>query len=357
MTLAGRLRRAALSLARSSGAFRAVGQSDWRRRRLTILCYHGLALEDEHLWRPGLYVTPAQFETRLARLRELGATVLPLDEALRRLRDGTLPPLAVTITFDDGGADFHSAALPLLRASGTPSTVYLTTYYCLAGGPIYSLAIDYLLWRGPARVLEPWPEMGITEVVRFDDERQRAALTRRIVAATRGPAFTVARRDALLDELAARLGGDARMLRRRRLLSIMTPDEVSDCARSGVAVQLHTHRHRTPRDAALFRRELDENARVIQRLSGSTPRHFCYPSGDYAPAMFDWLASAGVSSAVTCEVALAAAASPQFTLPRFLDTSQQPEAAFDGWVTGGAAWVSRPPWARRSAALPLSPLG
>jgi peptidoglycan/xylan/chitin deacetylase (PgdA/CDA1 family) len=347
MTLAGRLRRAALSLARFSGALRAVGRSDWRRRRLTILCFHGLALEDEHLWRPGLYMTPAQFGARLGRLRELGATVLPLDEALRRLRDGTLPRLGVTITFDDGGADFHSEALPLLRAAGMPSTVYLTTYYCLAGGPIYSLAADYLLWRGPARVLEPWPELGITEPARFDDERQRAALTRRIVTATRGPAFTVARREALLEELAARLGNDSRLLQRRGLLRIMTPDQVSDCARSGVAVELHTHRHRTPRDAALFRHELDENARVIQRLSGSTPRHFCYPSGDYVPAMVDWLASAGVRSAVTCEVALAGAASSPFTLPRFLDTSQQPEAAFDGWVTGGAAWVSRPLRAQR----------
>ncbi len=346
MNLASRLRRAALSLARASGALHAVGRSDWRRRRLTILCYHGLALEDEHRWRPGLYVTPEQFGTRLARLGALGATVLPLDEGLQRLRTGTLPPLAVAITFDDGGIDFHSSALPLLRAAGMPATVYLTTYYCIAGGPIYSLALDYLLWRGPLRVLGPWPEAGITEPVRFDDERQRTALAGRILAATRGPAFPVARREEILYELVARLGGDTGVLERRRLLRIMTPDQVSECTRNGVAVQLHTHRHRTPRDASLFRRELDENAAVIQRLSGAMPRHFCYPSGDYVPAMFDWLASAGVSSAVTCEVALAGPMSPRFRLPRFLDTSQQPEAAFDGWVTGGAEWVSRPPRVR-----------
>jgi len=345
MPLAGQLRRAALSLADLSGASRAVGRTAWRQRRLTILCYHGLALEDEHLWRPGLYLTPPQFERRVARLGTLGATVLPLEEALRRLRDGTLPRLAVAITFDDGGTDFHRVALPLLRSAGMPATVYLTTYYCLAGGPIYSLALDYLLWRGPARVLGPWPEMGLTEpvAVPFDDERLRGAFVARLVAASRGPAYTVARRASLLDELATRLGGDSRMVRQRGVLNIMTPDEVSECARSGVDVQLHTHRHRTPRDPALFRRELDENAQVIERLSGSIPRHFCYPSGDYVPAMFDWLASAGVRSAVTCDVALAGATSPQFRLPRFLDTTQQPEVAFDAWVTGAAAWVSRPP--------------
>jgi peptidoglycan/xylan/chitin deacetylase (PgdA/CDA1 family) len=347
MNLASRLRRAALSLAHFSGASAAVGRTAWRQRRLTILCYHGLALEDEHLWRPGLYVTPAQFGSRLDRLARLGATVLPLDESLRRLRDGTLPPRAVTITFDDGGSDFHSAGLPLLRAAGMPATVYLTTYYCVAGGPIYSLAVDYLLWRGPARTLEPWPEIGITEPVSFHDERARTALAGRIVAATRGAAFTVPRRHALLDELAARLGGSSAMLKRGGVLNIMSPDQVSECARSGIAIQLHTHRHRTPRDPALFRRELEDNARVIERLSGSQPQHFCYPSGDYVPAMFDWLAWAGVSSAVTCEVALASVASPQFTLPRFLDTSQQPETAFDGWVTGAAAWVTSPAGLRR----------
>ena len=47
---------ATLGLLRSAGAFELVANSKWRRERLLILCYHGISLEDEHQWRPALYM-------------------------------------------------------------------------------------------------------------------------------------------------------------------------------------------------------------------------------------------------------------------------------------------------------------
>jgi peptidoglycan/xylan/chitin deacetylase (PgdA/CDA1 family) len=123
-------------MARDAGLFRAVGRSHWRRRRLCILCFHGIAMNDEHLWRPGLYMTPQQFQSRMHSLAAIGANVLPLGEAVLRLRAGTLPPRAVVITFDDGCHDFHTHALPAIDAAGFPSTVYLTTYYAERPEPV-----------------------------------------------------------------------------------------------------------------------------------------------------------------------------------------------------------------------------
>src|SRR2546428_2831427 len=62
-------------------------------------------------------------------------TVLPLHELVELVRRGaTLPPRALAITFDDGYADNHRLAFPVLRRLGLTATVYVITG-SLAGGP------------------------------------------------------------------------------------------------------------------------------------------------------------------------------------------------------------------------------
>ena len=42
---------------KTAGIFRMVRDSEWRRQRLLILCYHSISLDDEHEWRPATYKT------------------------------------------------------------------------------------------------------------------------------------------------------------------------------------------------------------------------------------------------------------------------------------------------------------
>jgi len=63
------LRRTVLGTLKTFGAFSLARESDWRRQRLLILCYHGISLEDEHQWRPFLYISRQQLERRLEILR------------------------------------------------------------------------------------------------------------------------------------------------------------------------------------------------------------------------------------------------------------------------------------------------
>ena len=113
----------ALSTARTAGIMSATGHSSWRRRRLLILGYHGGSTSDEHAWDGELYMPPAMLRSRFEALRAGGYEVLPLDDALRRMHAGRLPPRAVTLTFDDGALDFLTHAVPLLREFGFPATV------------------------------------------------------------------------------------------------------------------------------------------------------------------------------------------------------------------------------------------
>ena len=95
-------KRGALHALNRLGVFPRVRDSTWRRAQLLILCYHGIALDDEHKWDSSLYMSAQDFESRLLLIEQGGHTVLPLGLALDRLYSNTLPERSVAITFDDG---------------------------------------------------------------------------------------------------------------------------------------------------------------------------------------------------------------------------------------------------------------
>src|SRR5688572_25900505 len=148
------LKRSSLTVSKHLGLTSLLAHSAWRRERLMILCYHGVSLRDEHQWHPGLYVSAAHLDRRLALLRRNQCTVLPLDEAIERLYANDLPDRAVALTFDDGYYDFMARAWPVLRGYDYPATVYLTTGRVDHNTPIVHLLVSYALWQARDRVLD-----------------------------------------------------------------------------------------------------------------------------------------------------------------------------------------------------------
>ncbi len=111
----------------------------------------------------------------------------------------------------------------------------------------------------------------------------------------------------------------------------MNPREAGELASAGVDLQMHTHRHRTPRDETLFRRELDDNATRLQSFTGHNPAHFCYPSGVHYDGYPGWLRNWGTKSAVTCEVGMADPRTNPMLLPRLCDHSGLSPVEFEAW--------------------------
>jgi len=318
------------------GAETLVGNSSWRRQRLLVLCWHGLSNDDEHLWRPGLYITPQLFRRRLEILAELGCSVLPLDEAVTRLWAGDLPPLSVVLTFDDGFHDFAAHAVPILKEFGFPATIYLTTYYVDNQRSLYNLMVSYLLWKSqsPGRRLADGTPIGN----RVEAELAAQSMVRNAFR----DGLSAAEKDERARELAGYLGHDYDDLCKRRMLYLMTPAQVSEVASSpGIAVECHTHRHRTPDDLDLMTRELRDNVTRIQEITGRRPVHFCYPSGVHNSSYFPLLEQEGFRSATLCDRALATRTGHRYLIPRWLDDQHCGEAHYKGWISGLRPLVRR----------------
>ncbi len=324
-----------LRLLRGAGVIRLWAGSEWRRRHLLILCYHGFARRDEHEWNPALYITGGQFEQRLNLLRQRGYVVLPLGEALSRLEEGSLPRRAVALTVDDGNYDFLAVAYPILVRRGIPATLYASTYYVLDQRPVFDVMLAYLLWRGVRQGnrtlhilgLDPRPlDTAITAKSLAGEIRRRAQES----------GLSPNAKDELLAEIASQMGEDYCALCCDRMLSLLSIEELRGLDPGIVDVQLHTHRHRTPDNRELFLRELADN-RAALATAGRDPAqlvHFCYPSGVHRPAFLPWLREAGIQSATTCLPGLAVKGQDPLLLPRFIDTSLTPVVEFEGWASG-----------------------
>jgi len=330
------LRRAAFHLLRSCGIFRRVADSTWRKNRLLILCYHGISRIDEHLWRPGLYMQPEIFRQRLQILAEGKYNVLPLGEALRRIRAGQLPPRSVAITFDDGGYDFYEGAFPIIESYGFPVTVYQTTYYSDYQKPIFNLVCSYMLWQRRNQPPRNGKEFGFSEPLDLSTESSRATIVRKLILDAEASNLNGAQRDDLARRLAEHLNIPYDEILSSRILQIMNPSERDQLAAAGVDFQLHTHRHRTPIDESLFRKEIEDNRQSLGPL-GDAAVHFCYPSGIYRPEFLGWLQKERVVSATTCDPGMVSRQSNPLLLPRLVDTSAHSAVEFEACLTGLAS--------------------
>ena len=332
---------AVLRLAELTGASRLLSGSPWRRRRLLILCYHGISRYDEHEW-GGLYISPETLRRRMELVARSGCHVLPLSEAVERLQNGALPDRAVVITFDDGFYDFFSTGFPIVESFGFPVTLYLTTYYVEFNRPVFDPMCSYLLWKGRHNGQLEWPEVIGTPIALDDTGRRRAQAGIEQFALSRK--LSGLEKDQLLAELAGRLNIDYQDLCRRRVLHLINPEEARQLADRGVDFEYHTHRHRVYRRRERMFAELEDNRRRISLFTQREPRHFCYTAGFYLPQHPGYLKDYGILSATTCQAGLCTPQTDPLMLPRLVDTMGVSDLEFRAWLEGPAGLLPMRPY-------------
>jgi peptidoglycan/xylan/chitin deacetylase (PgdA/CDA1 family) len=332
-----RLKRSLYAGARAAGLFSLSRLLT--RDALRIVCWHGTSLADEHQVFPGLFLSPDDLERRLLALH--GHPVLPLEEAVRRLNAGTLPPASVALTIDDGFFGTLRHAWPALQRHGFPATLYATTYHVHSGTPVFRLLVQWAFHQSREPVLD-LSRLGVGMVgsVRMTSGPQRSEAMWRLIRHAEETMPEPARQ-ALADRVAAALAVDLRPVREGRWLSLASVDELRAAAREGLDVQLHTHRHRFPVSRELALRELRDNRAVLEPLAGRALRHFCYPSGYFRPAHLPWLEEAQVESATTCDPGMNRRGDSSFTLRRFLDGAETSQIEFEAELAGFSELLRR----------------
>ena len=334
---------AVLQNSKRMGLLSAVGRSPWRTRRLLILCYHGISQQDEHLWNPALYMSQDAFRHRMELLVRNNCSVLPLREAVSRLASNDLPPRSIVITFDDGNYDFFVRAYPVIRQFQFPVTVYQTSYYCSFDRPVFDVACSYVLWKGAGKRIEALGFTGAPGVLDLGTEEGRSSASVQIRQVAYRNGMSAEDKDELFERLAASLEVDSGLIRTKRLLHLMKPEELHQLVKDGVDLQLHTHRHRMPKDRDLFRREIVDNRTFLAAVGQSSANHFCYPGGVYEECFLPWLSELGVQSATTCDPGLASSKTRTLLLPRLVDFSALSDVEFEGWLHGVSHALPRRP--------------
>lgn len=284
---------------------RSVRRREAGGTRVLVLSYHRVTEDFGASAREGLASLLVSAETLRRQLEQVARErdLVSLADARRILAEG--PDAAprgrdvAVVTFDDGYADNHACALPVLERLRIPATVFVATGYT---GTERRMPHDRI-------------HAALSELRRRGIPPERAGIAPDLqplldACAESGPAAT-------LDRLIARLSHE-RLLAMAAALEtrvgrfeadlpagtrLMGWEEVRALDAAGVDVGGHTVNHAVLANLPLAeaRHEIVGCREALAEHLGRPPRHFAYPNGYHTPAVRRAVAEAGFDAAVTTE--------------------------------------------------------
>lgn len=241
--------------------------------------------------------------------------VLPLDEAEGRRRHGTLPERAMSLTFDDGYADNHDLALPILQRHGLSATFFVAAGF-LDGGCMWNDIVVEAVRRTarPTLDLEGVADLqlGRHAVVSLVDKRSTID---NLIGALKYQAQP--HRKRAVDEIARCAGVEAPadlMMSRAQLRALRD---------AGMTIGAHTVSHPilARLEPAAAADEIGRGKRMLETLLDEPVTLFAYPNGkpgeDFADEHVAMAREAGFDAAVTTAWGAGCAATDPYRLPRF----------------------------------------
>lgn len=278
-------------------------------RKLSILIYHRVLDGPDPLQR-GI-VDRTAFEQQMRGISRL-FRVLPLIEAVTRLRAGSLPRRAVAVTFDDGYRDNIDVALPILLRHGVQATFFIATGF-LDGGCMWN---DRLI---EAVRLLGGKTVDLTEFTgeRFDlpeDVSARGVMLQTMLKAVKHLPFE--QRDAAVALVEEHAGMRANGL-------MMRQQDIRSLVQAGMDIGAHTVNHpilaRLP--SAKARCEIAQSRETLQSICERPVNLFAYPNGkpgfDYLEEHVAMARDLGFKAAFSTVWGSACQQDDFFQLPRF----------------------------------------
>ena len=244
-----------------------------RRRRsgnLQILIYHRVNDENDPFFTG---VPVSLFKAQMEYLAS-NFCVLPLEEAVERLKRRDVPDNAVVITFDDGYRDNYINAFPLLRSLALPATIFLA---------VDAIGSRHVLWHD--KVFAAFRETRIGVLKGFADGSSVYPLTtlaEKVLAQEKALTFIRS-----LDE-EARAFAVNRLIDKLEVSELRSqPDlmlswhEVTAMQNGGISFGSHSVTHPILAKVSLERArdEIVRAKQIIEERLGTCVRTFAYPNG------------------------------------------------------------------------------
>jgi len=289
-----------------------------RRGRLSVLIFHRVLAQPDPLFPDEMH---AERFDALCSWVSRWFNVLPLDEAVRLREQGRLPARALAITFDDGYADNHDVAMPILRRHGLSATFFIATGY-LDGGRVWNDSVVEAVRATREPVLDLTrlsAGLGRYELSTLKGRREAIHAILGVVKYL-DPARRLEVVAGIADMAGVELPGDL----------MMTSAQVQAMRAAGMLIGAHTVTHPIllKVDADTVRQEVRRSREVLERLLGERVALFAYPNGkpgvDYDQTAVDIVRAEGFDAAVSTAWGAASAGSDTWQLPRFTpwDASQ-----------------------------------
>ena len=220
--------------------------------------------------------------------------VLPLADAIERLRRGALPARAASITFDDGYADNVEVALPLLKSRQLHATFFIATGF-LDGGCMWNDRIIEATRDAPGDNLDLRQiGLGTHSLVGWEARRRAAEALIGMLKY-----LSVAERTEKVASLAAACRTD------RMPQLMMTRAQLQTLDAAGMDIGGHTVNHPilAATDFESARTEISSGREELAGLLRRRIDFFAYPNGrpgrDYAPEHAQLVRELGFKAAVS----------------------------------------------------------
>ncbi len=297
------------------GAFSFVSPGG-RGGRLSVLIFHRVSAVPDPLFPGEPYAEQFDHlvEHIVSRFQVIGLT-----DAVNGLIQGTLPPRALAITFDDGYADNLSVAAPILMRYRVPAMIFIATGY-IDGGCMWNDLVIEAFRKTPHSDLDlQLIGLGRHHLRSFAERR---AGINRVISEIKylPPRRRREHAEAILSIAEVAAPNDL----------MLTRVNVRELHASGFEVGSHTVTHpilaRLDPEAAW--REISGGKDELEEMVGKAVTLFAYPNGrpneDFSAEHVRMVREAGFTAAFTTAAGTSGAASDIYQLPRFTPWSRDP---------------------------------
>lgn len=297
-------------------AFGNVASGVGSTKKLQVMIYHRV-LDKSDFMRPG-EVSLKKFEWQMDLISRY-FNIMPLSEAVNRLRSSQLPSRALSITFDDGYRDNLTNALPILKKYSVPATVFVSTGY-LDGNTMWNDKIIESIRLHSENTID-LTTIGLS-MYKVDTDKSRKNTTQEIILSLKH--LPQSERENKADYIAS-------LAKTSYARLMISRDELIELNNNGVEIGAHTVSHpilsKLEKDTALS--EIANGKEMLEEILKQDITLFAYPNGRYLNDFNDghvkMVRDCGYSAAFSTEMGVGSNKSDIFQLPRFRawDTTEE----------------------------------